>query len=136
MPVKEKDQDEPACGQLLPSHVPRLHAARCRNQLVLPGLAQQNHSSRCDPALIKAIARGRAWFEELATGRARSLQELAKRDGISRRYIRRLVGLAFLSPELVEAILQGGQPVVLTATRLTELDLPLDWTDQHKLLAS
>jgi hypothetical protein len=105
-------------------------------KLVLPGLAQQKHSSRCDPALIKAIARGRAWFEELATGDARSLQELAKRDGISRRYIRRLVGLAFLSPELVEAILQGRQSVELTATRLTELDLPLDWTEQHKLLAS
>jgi hypothetical protein len=105
-------------------------------KLVLPGLAQQNHSSRSDPALIKAIARGRAWFEELATGRARSLQQLAKRDGISRRYIRRLVGLAFLSPQLVEAILQGRQSVELTATRLTELDLPLDWTEQHKLLAS
>ena len=105
-------------------------------KLVLPGLAQQKHSSKCDPALIKAIARGRAWFEELATGRARSLQVLAKRDGISRRYIRRLVGLAFLSPQLVEAILQGRQPVDLTATRLTELDLPLDWTEQHKLLAS
>jgi hypothetical protein len=33
-----------------------------------------------------------------------------------------------LSPQQVEAILQGGQPVELTATRLTELDLPLDWT--------
>src|SRR6202041_1279952 len=98
--------------------------------------APQKHSSRCDPALIKAIARGRAWFEELVGGRARSLQELAKRDGISRRYIRRLVGLAFLSPELIEAILQGRQPVALTATRLTELDLPLDWTEQHKLLAA
>src|SRR5204862_1645144 len=96
----------------------------------------QKHSSRCDPALIKAIVRGRAWFEELATGRARSLHELAERDGISRRYIRRLVGLAFLSPALVEAILQGRQPVELTATRLTELDLPLHWTEQHKLLAS
>ena len=105
-------------------------------KLVLPGLAHQNHSSRCDPALIKAIDRRRAWFEELATGRVRSLQELAKRDGISRRYIRRLVGLAFLSPLLVEAILQGRQSVELTARRLTELDLPLDWTEQHKLLAN
>ncbi|HEY2485446.1 MAG TPA: hypothetical protein VGI36_09875 [Candidatus Binataceae bacterium] len=105
-------------------------------KLVLPGLVQQNHSSRCDPALIKAIARGRAWFEELATGRARSLEELAERDGITRRYIRRLVGLAFLSPQLVEAILLGRQPVDLTATRLTEVDLPLNWTEQHKLLAS
>jgi site-specific DNA recombinase len=105
-------------------------------KLVVPGLAQQTHNSRCDPALIKAIARGRAWFEELATGHARSLQELAKRDGISRRYIRRLVGLAFLSPQLVEAILQGRQSVELTATRLTELDLPLDWIEQHELLAT
>jgi DNA invertase Pin-like site-specific DNA recombinase len=105
-------------------------------KLVLQGLAQRSHSSRCDPVLIKAIARGRAWFEELTTGRARSLQVLAKRDGISRRYIRRLVGLAFLSPELVEAILQGRQPVELTVTRLTGRELPLDWTEQHKLLAS
>jgi hypothetical protein len=109
---------------------------RIETRLVLPGSAKRDRSSRCDPALVKAIARGRAWFEELATGRARSLQELARRDGITRRYIRRLVGLAFLSPELVEAVLQGQQPVALTATRLTELDLPLDWTEQHKLLAT
>jgi hypothetical protein len=105
-------------------------------KLVLPGLARQKHSSRCDPALIKAFARGRTWFEELAAGRVRSLQELAERDGITRRYIRRLVGLAFLSPQLVETILQGRQSGELTATRLTELDLPLDWTEQHRLLAS
>jgi site-specific DNA recombinase len=60
---------------------------------------------------------------------------LAERDGITRRYVRRLVDLAFLSPELVEAILQGRQPIELTATHLTELDLPLDWTDQRSLLA-
>ena len=78
------------------------------------------------------MARGRAWFEELAPDRSRSWP---KRDGISRRYIRRLIGLAFLSPELIETILQGRQPVALTATRLSELDLPLDWTEQQKLLA-
>ena len=97
--------------------------------MIMPGIESRNKG-------IKAIARGRAWFEELATGRARSLQELAKRDGISRRYIRRLIGLAFLSPQLVEAILQGRQPAELTATRLTELDLPLDWTEQRRLLVS
>jgi hypothetical protein len=47
-----------------------------------------------------------------------------------------LIDLAFLSPRLVDAILQGRQPVALTATRLSEFDLPLDWAEQHKLLAS
>src|SRR5438552_3858794 len=105
-------------------------------RLVLPGVATQKESSRCDPLLIKAIARGRAWFEELAAGRARSLRELAERDGITRRYVRRLVDLAFLSPELVEVILPGRLPVKLTATRLTGLGLPIDWTEQRSLLAS
>jgi hypothetical protein len=104
-------------------------------RLMLPEVTTQNDRSRCDPTLIKAIARGHAWFEELAAGRARSLRELAERDGITRRYVRRLVDLAFLSPGLVESILHGRQPVELTATRLTELDLPLDWTDQRSLLA-
>jgi hypothetical protein len=104
--------------------------------VVLSGLTQQNQLSKCDPALIKAVVRGRAWFDELATGRARSLEELAKRDGVSRRYIRRLVDLAFLSPRLIDAILEGRHPVALTATRLSEFDLPLDWAEQHKLLAS
>jgi hypothetical protein len=49
--------------------------------------------------------------------------------------VRRLVDLAFPSPELVEAILQGQQPVELTATRLAELDLAIDWSDQRSLLA-
>jgi hypothetical protein len=56
--------------------------------------------------------------------------------GISRRYIRRLVGLTFLRPQLVEAILEGRQRVELTATRLTELDLPLDWAEQHRHLTT
>jgi site-specific DNA recombinase len=106
------------------------------SRLVLPGSVQQKDGERYDPPLIKAIARGRAWFEELAAGRARSLQELAAREGINRRYIRRLINLAFLSPQLVEAIMQGRQPVELTVTRLTELDLPMDWAEQHSLLAS
>jgi hypothetical protein len=74
--------------------------------------------------------------EELAIGRARTLQKLAKCDGNSRRYIRRLVGVAFLIPQLFEAILQGRQSVELTAARPTELDVPLGWTKQHKLRAS
>ena len=32
--------------------------------------------------------------------------------------------------------LQGRQPVALTATRLPELDLPWDWAEQHRMLAS
>ena len=81
-------------------------------KLGLAGLVEQRDGRTvCNgSALIKAVVRGRAWFEELATGRVRSLEELAKRDGITRRYIRRLVDLAFLSPLLVERSCKAGTP--------------------------
>ena len=80
--------------------------------------------------LTAARAAGKALPILILTAR-----DAAKRHGLSRRYIRRLVGVAFLSPQPVEAMLHGGHSVELTATRLTELDLPLDWTEQHNLLA-
>jgi hypothetical protein len=43
---------------------------------------------------------------------------------------------AYARPIRGRTILQGRQPVEITATRLTELDLPLDWTEQRRLLAS
>jgi len=67
----------------------------------------------------QAIARGRAWFEELAAGRARSLRELAERDGITVAMSGASSTSPFLSPELVRRSCTAGQPVQLTATRLT-----------------
>jgi hypothetical protein len=43
--------------------------------------------------------------------------------------------LAFLAPDIIEAILQGRQPADLTLARLTNrLDLPLDWVAQRELI--
>src|SRR5207248_10514565 len=56
--------DEPSDSALELTAAVTFARRGAETKLVLPGLAQQNHSSRCDPALVKAIARGRAWFEE------------------------------------------------------------------------
>lgn len=88
-----------------------------------------------DPALIKAVVRARKWFEDLVNGRAASLKVIARAEGCSDRYVGHLMPLAFLAPEIVEAILTGTQPVELTAETLTKrTDLPLDWAEQKALL--
>jgi ParB-like chromosome segregation protein Spo0J len=66
-----------------------------------------------DPALLKAIARARGWFEELASVRARSLVEIARREGLAKRYVTRLTKLAFVSPVFVESIAEGRVPVAI-----------------------
>jgi DNA-binding IscR family transcriptional regulator len=91
---------------------------------------------RPDPALIKSVARAHLWFDELATGRAVSLQAIAEREGITEGYVRRLLPLAFLAPDIVEAILDGEQPVDLTIARLTggAIELPPEWREQQRLI--
>ncbi len=86
---------------------------------------------KVDPALLKALARSRVWFEELASGRVRSLTDVARREKIAPRYVERLARLAFAAPEIVEAICQGRQPADLSAeTLLNRIDLPLQWSAQ------
>jgi len=90
---------------------------------------------RVDPALLKAVARARAWFDELASGRVRSLAEVARNEGIAKRYVERLSRLAFVAPAIVEAICHGQQPAELsTQTLLNRIDLPLEWPAQRDVL--
>jgi hypothetical protein len=81
-------------------------------RLVIEG----NHvpARRADSALLKAVARARQWSEDLLMGRAKSVAKIAEREGVSDRYVRRLTRLAFLAPQIVEAIVAGNQPPELT----------------------
>ena len=91
--------------------------------------------ARLDPALIKSVARGHLWFDDVASGRAASLQAIAEREGVTEGYVRRLIRLAFLAPGIVEAILDGRQPVTLTARYLKRLKpVPTSWSEQRRLL--
>ena len=104
-------------------------------RLVLHGGEKGSSDTRADPALIKAIVRGRQWFEQLASGQVQSLNEIAKAEGVTGRYVAHLIPLAFLAPVIVARIFSGTQPVDLTTEELTKrIDLPLDWTEQRALL--
>jgi len=88
-----------------------------------------------DRALIGIVARAHAWAGRLVCGEARSIAEIAAAEGVTDRYVRRLLDLAFLAPDIVAAILEGSQPADLSAERLTRLpNLPAGWAEQQRLL--
>jgi site-specific DNA recombinase len=100
--------------------------------IVLQG---DSNSVRVDLPLLKAVARAHRWADDLVSGKVRSVGELARREGIDGRSVRRLIPLGFLSPRIVEAIAEGRQPVELTAEALTRrIDLPLLWSAQEQAL--
>jgi hypothetical protein len=74
-------------------------------------------------------------IDEISTGKASSLAEIAAREGFAVRYVGRLIRLAFLAPDIVQSIVQGRQPNSLTAEALTRrIELPLEWRSQKAAL--
>jgi hypothetical protein len=55
-------------------------------------------------------------------------------SGYSKRYTRRLLPLAFLAPDIIQAILEGTQPPRLKLADLLDTNLPLSWAQQRKIL--
>jgi site-specific DNA recombinase len=90
---------------------------------------------RADPTLLKAIARGHKWFNELVSGRAVFTREIAERERVNERFVRRLIPLAFLSPAIVQTIAEGRQPANLTGEALSRgIDIPVEWVKQNMAL--
>ena len=90
------------------------------------GEINQSHPA---PALMKAVARARDWADRIIAGEARTIDDLVKISGLEKRYVRRVMHCAALSPQMVDAILKGRQSVDMTVLGLTR-DLPLDWPGQ------
>ncbi len=88
-----------------------------------------------DDKLIMLIAKAKFWLQKLTDGSAVSISELSIQQDEDRNEISRLLPLAFLCPAIVESIVQGTQPINLTAERLRRLsDIPMDWDAQRRLL--
>lgn len=88
-----------------------------------------------DTALCRTIAKAHYWMQMLITGKANSVREIAASEGIAENEISRRIQLAFLAPDIVEAILNGQQPNTLTAQSLIRLKkLPSNWGEQKVLL--
>ena len=91
--------------------------------------------ARVDRVLLKEVSRAHRCFEALLAGRAASLEGVAAIEDVDARYLSNLLPLAFLSPDIVAAIVRGTQPTDLTAKKLIRrIDLPLEWLAQRQVL--
>lgn len=92
-------------------------------------------AAKIDPALLKAVARGWTWFENLTSGAAESIDAIAQREEVTDRYVARLMRLAFLAPKFVEQIAAGEGVLDLTAEQVSEKSqMPFNWSDQRAAL--
>jgi hypothetical protein len=81
--------------------------------------------------LLTAIAKARGWMEDIRLGRSASFAEIASREAQGERHIRQLALLAFVSPRIVAAIVDGTAPTGLTVTGLAKAPL-YSWAEQDQ----
>jgi hypothetical protein len=98
---------------------------RCggETKLIVAGRATSSTPARPSAALIKALVRAHAGLDRLhADVPAGPSHDLA-----------RILPLAFLAPDITQAILDGTQPPELTLDQLCQ-PLPLAWPEQRRVL--
>jgi site-specific DNA recombinase len=92
-------------------------------------------SSPPDPKLVTLFADAHRWMDDLARGRAVGVRQLARQNGRDVAEVSRSLPLAFLAPDIVEAVLDGRQPINLTPRQLKRIPtLPRRWDDQRRRL--
>ena len=87
-----------------------------------------------DPLLLRTVVEARAWLADyLDPGQDLTVSAIAGSANANVGDVSRSLKIAFLAPDLVEAILDGTQPVALTAERLKRAgELPLIWDEQTR----
>jgi site-specific DNA recombinase len=107
---------------------------RCGGEvrLVIPS-GSEIMPRRTSLPLIKAVARAHRWPEKIMRGEFESRQSVAQFADVDQRYAGRILQFAFLAPDIVEAILEGRQPMELTVQKLL-CGVPMNWAEQRRHL--
>ena len=88
-----------------------------------------------DDKLVALVARSHRWLDQLTSGAIASIREIAQAEGIDGGDVSRFLPLAFLAPEIVEALMNGRQGVELTAEKMRQiLPIPCSWREQRHQL--
>lgn len=82
-----------------------------------------------DPHVLKAIAKAWSWRRKLESGKAATIQDIADSEGISDRYVGRMLRLAYLAPAVLGKLLIGRvAPAVSIKDMAAAAELP--WVEQ------
>jgi site-specific DNA recombinase len=104
----------------------------CRRRGVEIKIIAGDRSPAPDEIMIRGLRNAHRWSNALKSGTP--LRQLAKTAKYSERYIARIIPLAGLSPKIQAAIIDGSQPIDLVLEKLARATLPLDWSEQERML--
>lgn len=94
-------------------------------------VSPDSSSSQEITPILRAVVRAHKWREDVLAGEVPNRVLAAKRLDLNEAYLRRVLGCAFIAPDILEAILDGRHPSALTVKALLRRNPPLDWAEQR-----
>jgi len=82
-----------------------------------------------DARLLRAIGRAWDWRRRLERGDVTTIADLARAEGISDRYVSRVIRLAWLAPSVLERLVLRREPTVLSIFDLCGI-AEMPWAEQ------
>ena len=104
-----------------------------RKEVILPAGLGEATAPKAQEPLVTALARAFCWQELLDAGKYGSIAELAEALGVDRRYVGRILNLATLAPDIVEAIVAGREPSGISLEQFGK-GMPVGWDEQRRQL--
>ena len=83
-----------------------------------------------DPHVLRAIARAWKWRRQVESGAVSVIQEIATAEKVSDRFVSRMMRLAYLSPDVLQALVVRRVPPALSLADLIEI-ARLPWVEQE-----
>jgi len=96
---------------------------------ILPPADMVPDTGGVDPHVLKAIARAWSWRRKLESGAVGTVSDIAKAEGISDRYVGRMLRLAYLAPAVLEKLLVSRTPPAVSLKDMTAT-AELPWAEQ------
>lgn len=100
-----------------------------RARIMPPELGAHFQSRSQDPHILKALGRAWSWRRRLEGGEAATIHEIAKAEGLSDRFVSRIMRLAYLSPDVLERLVISRDPPSVSVNDLIEATY-LPWSKQ------
>jgi site-specific DNA recombinase len=103
---------------------------RCGGEVRLLLADREQNRARPVPSLVRAVARAHDWMDRILRAEIPNQRALAKQTGFDERYISRIIPLAFLAPDITEAILEGKRAPHLSLEKCVG-EVPFEWFQQR-----
>ncbi len=91
-----------------------------RKSIIMPEGIELPAVAPKDETLAKLLSKAHLWLRQLESGKVATISELAERESLDNSYVAKVMRLTLLAPDIVELILDGRQPEVMTWRELPE----------------